>query len=115
KVIEAVKEEIVLKNLTTQHTRAEDIKGRKFDFVVSRAVAPLKDLWRWGKPLLRTTKYKVGSSDEKTGLHSGLICLKGGDLKHEIAESRLRPKKLEISQIFNEEFFKEKYLLYVTL
>ncbi|HVF81957.1 MAG TPA: 16S rRNA (guanine(527)-N(7))-methyltransferase RsmG, partial [Flavisolibacter sp.] len=54
KVIEAVKEEIVLKNLTTQHTRAEDIKGKKFDFVVSRAVAPLKDLWRWGKPLLRS-------------------------------------------------------------
>jgi 16S rRNA (guanine527-N7)-methyltransferase len=56
KVVEAVAEEIGLKNVTTAHTRAEDIKGRKFDFAVSRAVAPLKDLWRWSKPLLRNEK-----------------------------------------------------------
>jgi 16S rRNA (guanine527-N7)-methyltransferase len=115
KVIEAVKEEIGLKNLTTQHTRAEDIKGRKFDFAVSRAVAPLKDLWWWSKPLLRSTKYEVGSKNEKTVLHSGLICLKGGDLKQEILESGLRVKKREINIIFDEEFFKEKYLIYNSL
>ncbi|HEX7845424.1 MAG TPA: 16S rRNA (guanine(527)-N(7))-methyltransferase RsmG, partial [Chitinophagaceae bacterium] len=50
KVVEAVAEGIGLKNLTTQHSRIEDIKNRKFDLVVSRAVAPLKDLWRWSKP-----------------------------------------------------------------
>ncbi|HEY0750269.1 MAG TPA: 16S rRNA (guanine(527)-N(7))-methyltransferase RsmG, partial [Chitinophagaceae bacterium] len=44
KIIEAVKEAIGLNNLTTQHSRAEDIKNRKFDFAVSRAVAPLKEL-----------------------------------------------------------------------
>jgi 16S rRNA (guanine527-N7)-methyltransferase len=44
---------IGLQNITTQHTRAEDIKNRKFDVVVSRAVAPLKDLWWWSKPLLK--------------------------------------------------------------
>ena len=53
KVVEAVAEGIGLKNVTTQHSRAEDIKNKKFDFVVSRAVAPLKDLWRWSKPLLK--------------------------------------------------------------
>ena len=46
KVVEAVAKEIGLKNITTQHTRAEEIKDRKFDFAVSRAVAPLKDLWK---------------------------------------------------------------------
>ena len=44
KVVNAVAEGIGLKNVTTQHSRIEDIKNRKFDFVVSRAVAPLKDL-----------------------------------------------------------------------
>src|ERR1044071_4953519 len=53
KVVEAVAEAIQLKNVTTLHTRAEEIKNRKFDFAVSRAVAPLNDLWKWSKPLLR--------------------------------------------------------------
>jgi 16S rRNA (guanine527-N7)-methyltransferase len=48
-------------------------------------------------------------------LHSGLICLKGGDLKQEILESGLRVKKREINIIFDEEFFKEKYLIYNSL
>ena len=42
KIIDAVADKIGLTNITTQHTRAEEIKNRKFDFVVSRAVAPLK-------------------------------------------------------------------------
>src|SRR5215470_10685423 len=59
KVVEAIAKEINLKNVTTQHTRAEDIKNRKFDFAVSRAVAPLQDLWRWSKPLLRNPKSEI--------------------------------------------------------
>ena len=61
KVVEAVAESIGLKNITTQHTRAEEIKNRKFDFVVSRAVAPLKDLWKWSKPLLKKSEVRSQS------------------------------------------------------
>ena len=106
KVVEAVADGIGLKNITTQHSRIEDIKNRKFDFVVSRAVAPLKDLWRWSKPLL---KIKT-----QTEFSPGLVCLKGGDLTTEIQESGVRPKIMEINSIFPEDFFKEKYLLYIT-
>jgi len=106
KVVEAVVEAAGLTNVTIQHTRAEEIKNRKFDFVVSRAVAPLKELWKWGKPLI-----KKGNVQE---LPNGLICLKGGDLAQEIFESGLRPRMISIEEIFNEEFFKEKYLLHVT-
>src|SRR5207244_3469763 len=38
KVVEAVAEGISLKNVTIQHIRAEEIKKRRFDFAVSRAV-----------------------------------------------------------------------------
>ena len=83
--------------------------------MVSRAVAPLKDLWRWSKPLLKNSTYKVhGISEDKMILKSGLICLKGGDLAQEISESGTKPKNVEISKLFEEDFFKEKYLLYVT-
>jgi len=114
KIIEAVKEAIGLTNITTQHTRVEEIKNRKFDFVVSRAVAPLKELWSWSKPLLKNGSYKMdGDNGEETVFKSGLICLKGGDLKAEIAESATHPKRIEISSLFEEEYFKEKFLLYV--
>ena len=107
KVAEAVAEAIDLKNVTIQHTRAEDIHDKKFDVVLSRAVAPLKDLWYWSKPLL-----KKRPIDQPKKI-SGLICLKGGDLSKEIHESGLRPRVWEISKIFDEEFFKEKYILSV--
>lgn len=113
KIIEAVKEAIDLPNVTTQHTRVEEIKNRKFDFVVSRAVAPLKELWTWSKPLLKNTQFTVEGPKDEEVYKSGLICLKGGDLAQEISESGTRPRMIEISSIFEEEYFKEKYMLYV--
>lgn len=107
KVVQAVADAIGLKNVATQHIRVEDIKNRKYDFVVSRAVAPLKDLWRWSKPLLR--KPNASTANQQ----SGLICLKGGDLAAEISESGCKPRVMEVYDIFDEEFFKEKYLLFV--
>ena len=113
KIIEEVKSAIGLNNVTTQHTRAEEIKNRKFDFAVSRAVAPLKDLWKWSYPLLRSGKYKQEISEGNiTEIRSGLICLKGGDLGSEISGSGLKPKMIEISHLFEEEFFEEKYILF---
>jgi 16S rRNA (guanine527-N7)-methyltransferase len=106
KVVEGVAEGIGLKNVTTQHSRVEEIKNRKFDVVVSRAVAPLKDLWTWSKPLLKKSLL--------TPLQPSLICLKGGDLHQEIQESGTRPRMMEIHDIFPEEFFKEKFILQVS-
>ena len=104
KVVNELASAIGLQNLSTQHCRAEEIKNRKFDVVVSRAVAPLKDLWYWSKPLL-----KKGSKP------NGLICLKGGDLANEIFESGCKPRIWEIEKIFETPFFKDKFLLHVPL
>ena len=106
KVIEAVAATLGLKNVTTQHTRIEDITNKKFDGVVSRAVAPLKDLIQWSKPVIRKKNI--------SNLFNGLICLKGGDLAQEISESNCRPRKIEIFDLFKEEFFRDKFILYVS-
>lgn len=105
KVVDAICAELKLNNVTTKHSRVEEIKGQKFDFAVSRAVAPLKDLWHWGKPLLHKAK--------KTNIENGLICLKGGDLHQEISESLTRPMLMPVTQFFNEAYFDEKFLVYV--
>lgn len=107
KVVAEIAAATGLQNITTQHSRAEDIKNLKFDVVISRAVAPLKDLWRWSKPLIQ--KSKPGDRD----IPNGLICLKGGDLTTEIFESGCKPMVWEIEKIFPEAYFKEKYLLYL--
>jgi len=101
KVVEAVRDAIGLANVSTQHCRAEEIRNRKFDVAVSRAVAPLKELWSWARPLLRKPS------------PSGLICLKGGDLSAEISASGCRPRIIEIAEIFPMDYFREKYLLQV--
>ena len=57
KVVEAVVEATGLQNVSIQQARAGDpdaIKG-KFNFVLTRAVAPLSELWQWSKPLLPKT------------------------------------------------------------
>ncbi len=149
KVIEAVREATGLTNVTTWHGRAEEIKDRKFDVAVSRAVAPLKELWTWAKPLLRRSgrprtsdaTQPAGGSDLSSpgspstetspgpvaiapsaepgspviARPSGLICLKGGDLGAEISESGLRPRMIEIYDIFPLESFRDKYLLHAPL
>lgn len=108
KVVEAVATTIGLTNVSIQHTRSEEIKNRKFDYAVSRAVAPLKELWKWSRPLLHST------SAVKENEHvPGLICLKGGNLVDEIKESGTRPHQVEITSLFPLPFFDEKYLLYV--
>lgn len=107
KVVEGIATSIGLKNVSVQHSRAEDIKNRKFDAVISRAVAPLKDLWRWSKPLIKR--------NNTADVPNGLICLKGGDLTQEIFESGCKPHVWEIEQIFSTPFFEQKYLLYVKL
>ena len=105
-----------INNIITRHTRAGDIKDVKFDVAVSRAVAPLKELMTWSKPILKKNnpvKWGVPAADELL-IPSGLICLKGGDLSTEIHESGSKPRMWEISQLFSEDFFKEKYILQVT-
>jgi 16S rRNA (guanine527-N7)-methyltransferase len=110
KVVTAVCEGAGIKNVTTQHTRAEDIKNKKFDYAVSRAVAPLKDLLQWSMPLL---KKQPGAATGPEYLRNGLICLKGGDLAQEIFESGARPKMMPINKIFPEPYFDEKFILHV--
>jgi len=114
KVVDAVADALSLTNICTEHIRAEEIKRRKFDIAVSRAVASLRDLWAWSRPLLRPQNIPtVPVSPEALPLASGLICLKGGDLAAEISESGTRPILHEVYDLFPEESFREKYILQI--
>ena len=106
KVGQAVAEAIGLKNITFRHCRVEEEK-EKYDFVVSRAVMPLADLVK----LVRKNIKK----EQQNALPNGLICLKGGELQHEILPFRNQALSLELGDYFKEEFFKTKKVEYVPL
>ncbi|WP_446786602.1 16S rRNA (guanine(527)-N(7))-methyltransferase RsmG [Macellibacteroides fermentans] len=106
KVGQVVAEAIGLKNITFRHCRVEEEK-EKYDFVVSRAVMPLADLVK----LVRKNIKK----EQQNALPNGLICLKGGELQHEILPFRNQALSLELGDYFKEEFFKTKKVVYVPL
>jgi 16S rRNA (guanine527-N7)-methyltransferase len=127
RVVDAIAKEIGLKNIVIENTRVEEIKKslprtvKEFDFAVSRAVAPLKELWNWSKPLLKKSRFSIQNSEHARAsssgsgpIRSGLICLKGGDLAKEIQNSGTKPGIIEIFEIFPEEYFREKYILFVS-
>ena len=97
---------IGLKNVTFRHARAEDEK-QTFDFVVSRAVMPLADL-------IKIIKKNI-SVKQQNALPNGLICLKGGELEHEAMPFKHKTVMHNLSDEFEEEFFKTKKVVYVTV
>lgn len=104
RVAQEVADAIGLENVLPSHLRGEEEKG-KFDFIVSRAVMPLPDL-------MKIVKKNI-ASDQHNVLPNGVIVLKGGNLDEELKPYKNIAEKTELSQWFDEEWFKEKYLIYV--
>lgn len=106
RVCDEVRTALGLTNVTTEWTRAENIKDR-FDFVVSRAVMPLADLVK----LIR----KNISLSSHNAMPNGLICLKGGELEHELMPMKSHTLITDLDSYFDEEFFLTKKVVYVSL
>lgn len=105
-VVNDIFEKLDLKNIKTKHARVEEIKGEKFDFIVTRAVAKIDQLVNWSRPLI--------ASKHRNIYPNGIIALKG-DLKEEIKLLSKREYKeiFNISKWFVEPYFQEKCLLYL--
>lgn len=107
-VVQDIIAQLGLENASARQQRAEEMKGRQFDFVVTRAVAPLEKLVPWSMPLIK--------NDQHHALPNGLLALKGGNIKAEI-------KALDgggdytdvypITKYFAEPYFEEKSVVYV--
>ena len=106
RVAQEVAKAIGLENCEPCHLRGEDEKGH-YDFIVSRAVMPLPDLER----IVR----KNVAKESRNALPNGIICLKGGTLDAELQPFRKIVETEDISRWFNEEWFEEKYVIYLPL
>ncbi|MGB5435062.1 MAG: 16S rRNA (guanine(527)-N(7))-methyltransferase RsmG [Maribacter sp.] len=105
KVVEEVVDGLQLQNVTAIHGRVEDL-DKKFDFIVSRAVAAMPTFVHWVKG-----KIKKESKHER---RNGILYLKGGDLTEELKDYR-NAKVFEVSDYFPEAFFETKKVVYLPL
>ena len=104
KVVKEVAIALNLQNVEASHLRAEEVAGQ-FDFIVSRAVTQMKPFYRWVKG-----KFKKKSIHD---IKNGILYLKGGDLKQELIESKVRYKIHDLPDFFEEDFFETKKIVYV--
>lgn len=109
KKILVVKE--IIKSIGLENCEAEQLRGEneagKYDFIVSRAVMPLPDL-------VKIVKKNIGKT-QRNALPNGLLCLKGGNVNEEIRQYKHIIDITDISDLFDEEWFKGKYLIYLPL
>ena len=104
KVANEVANAIGLKNTKFSHARAEEIK-EQYDFVVTRAVMPMVDLMKVAR--------KNICKKQHNAVPNGIIALKGGELMGEIASMKNISTVWELSDFFEEDYFKTKKVVHV--
>ena len=104
KVVEEVVQALGLKNVSAEQKRAEKL-NRSFDFIVSRAVTQMPRFMAW-------TRNRIRKGKEAGSMANGILYLKGGDLREELADFP-KAKVYPISKYFEEEFFETKKIVYL--
>ena len=97
---------IGLENVEAIHQRGEEEKG-KFDFIVSRAVMPMSDL-------VKIVSKNI-SRKQHNSIANGILALKGGNLSAELKPYHKIVEVPPISQFFDEEWFREKSVIYLPM
>ena len=99
-VVKSLIEELGLKQIDALWGRAEEIgtskdHARRYDVVIARAVASLKDLVQWSEPFLKNSAASLTTNADAVEPQARvqirkptLIALKGGDLEGEIGQIR---------------------------
>jgi 16S rRNA (guanine527-N7)-methyltransferase len=96
-----------LKNCRAKQQRAEELKKREFDFVVTRAVARMEKLAEWSMRLI--------TPKQQHALPNGILALKGTGLEEEMAAlpKSAYLEEYPIRDMFQEAFFEEKAVIYM--
>lgn len=103
RVVEGVCQAVGIKNIRTVNGRVEQLK-EQFDYIVSRAVTDMPTFVGWVRGMVR--------KGAKGSLPNGILYLKGGDLSEELRASRRKWERHYISELFEEEFFETKQVVY---
>jgi 16S rRNA (guanine527-N7)-methyltransferase len=89
RAVQTMVRRLALSNVQVWHGRAEAWTGNAH-YAVSRATAPLVDLWHWTSPVL------VPIAPAPGDWRPGLLALKGGDLGRELEDLREKDRDIEV-------------------
>ncbi len=105
-IVKSIAAALDISNVTASHTRAEEVCN-KYDFVVSRAVAPTATILKWSQ--------KNISSRERNSLPNGWILLKGGQLEQELKSAKVAQvaECIPVDVFFPIPYFDQKLLIYI--
>lgn len=106
KVVEAVKNDLKLKNCTPLNKRIEEITSR-FDFILSRAVTTIP-------AFISLVKGKLDPRSQNE-INNGILYLKGGEVEEELKIIHYPYHIINIKDFFSENFFETKKLAYIDL
>ncbi len=107
KVVQEISQSLGLSNVEAIQIRAEEHR-KTYEFVVTRAVAPISKLKEWTTPL-------IDPELQRHALPNGIIALKGGKVKNEVG-ALSRKDYYEITPLYDLidfPYFEEKYILYL--
>ncbi|OFX62082.1 MAG: 16S rRNA (guanine(527)-N(7))-methyltransferase [Bacteroidetes bacterium GWA2_30_7] len=104
KVVEDVKNQLRLNNVTSEQIRVEKLNA-KYDFIVSRAVTTFPDFVKITRKNIKQISFNIQKN--------GIIYLKGGNLEHEL-EPYKNVEIINVKDFFEEDFFETKKIVYLT-
>ncbi|MFP4228174.1 MAG: 16S rRNA (guanine(527)-N(7))-methyltransferase RsmG [Salinivenus sp.] len=93
RAVRTIARRLGLENCFTWNGRAEEWTGEAH-YSVSRATAPLADLWRWH----RRVAMPLNEAQNDDRWPQGLLALKGGDLSDEITDLRAADPSVELER-----------------
>ena len=114
-VVKQIAKGLQLTNVIAEKARAEEL-SKKYDFVVSRAVTRMAEFQSWVKGKIKDSlpiEEKKFNEGEIPYLKNGILYLKGGDLKEELSEAKVKYQLFNLSDFFEEDFFETKKVVYI--
>jgi 16S rRNA (guanine527-N7)-methyltransferase len=106
KVVQEIANALNLTNVRATQSRVENIK-EQYDFVVSRAVTAFPDF-------VALSRHAIGKA-QQNAITNGILYLKGGNFDEELKSFKKHISIIELSEFFNEEFFKTKKLIHLSV
>lgn len=106
RVVNDVAQQLGLQNVRAEQIRAEELR-QKYDFVVSRAVTDLNQFVKWVRGRF--------TSHQRHILPNGILYLKGGNLKQELAPFGRQITLYPIDEFFDEPFFETKMVIHLPM
>ena len=105
-VVKDITKKLGLRNVITINERAEKIKNQ-YHFIVSRAVTAFPEFFNLIKDKIARNNFN--------SLKNGILYLKGGDFEKELEGFQKKIIVYNISDLFEEDFFQTKKIIYVPM